>query len=302
MPSIPNLSRREFIGALPVLAGSARLLAAGPGKLLPACQTNAWKIDPHDFSSFLQVLEQVRAFQYAGFETGFANVQAQFGKPEARRQIEATGLRFTGIHIFLFTYDPQTAVAPASLYQRVAKGGASLGANRLILSGGPVNSDGKLDDAALHRKAEALTAAATYARQQGLGMAYHNEFRDSRSGGIELEALMRETDPALVSFLLDTGHAYIGGVDVPAFFRQHYTRIVGLHLRDYKGKQGAPPTELDEVPLGEGDFDLNAMAKAVEQSGWSGWVMNEEDYANGSKPGSTAIKAARESLRKAFHV
>ena len=302
MPAIPHLSRRQFIGALPILAGSTRLLAAGPGKLLPGCQTNAWKIDPHDFSTFLQVLEQIKAFQYAGFETGFGNVQAQFGQPEARRQIEATGLRFTGIHIFLFTYDPQTAIAPASLYQRVAEGGAGLGANRLILSGGPVNSDGKLDEAALHRKAGALMEAATYARQQGLGMAYHNEFRDSRSGGIELEALLRETDPALVSFLLDAGHAYIGGVDVPAFFRQHYTRIVGLHLRDYRSKQGAAPTELDEVPLGEGDFDLNALANVVERSGWSGWVINEEDYANGSKPGSTAIKVARESLRKAFHV
>jgi inosose dehydratase len=302
VPTIPHLSRRQFIGALPILAGGVRLFAGGPEKLLPGCQTNAWKIAPNDFPSFLQVLDQIKSFQYAGFETGFRNVQAQFGKPEARRQIEATGLRFAGIHIFLFTYDPQTAIAPASLYQRVAEGGAGLGANRLILSGGPVNSDGKLDEAALHRKSGALMEAATYARQQGLGMAYHNELRDSRSGGIELEALLRETDPALVSFFLDAGHAYIGGVDVPAFFRQHHTRIVGLHLRDYRSKQGAPPTELDEAPLGEGDFDLKALAKAVEQSGWSGWVINEEDYANGSKPGSTAIKVARESLRKAFHV
>jgi inosose dehydratase len=302
VPIIPHLSRRQFIGTLPILAESVRLLAARPEKLLPGCQTNAWKIDPNDFSSFLQVLEQIKAFQYAGFETGFRNVQAQFGKPEVRRQIEATGLRFAGIHIFLFTYDPQTAIAPASLYQRVAEGGAGLGATRLILSGGPVNSDGKLDEAALHRKAGALTEAATYARQRGLSLAYHNELRDSRSGGIELEALLRETDPALVSFFLDAGHAYIGGVDVPAFFRQHYSRIAGLHLRDYRSKQGTAPTELDEVPLGEGDFDLNALAKAVEQSGWSGWVINEEDYANGSKPGSTAIKVARESLRKAFHV
>jgi inosose dehydratase len=302
MPTSLRPSRRQFIEALPLLAESARLLAAGPGKLLPGCQTNAWRIDPHDFSTFLQVLEQIKDFQYAGFETGFSNVQAQFGTPEARRQIEATGLRFTGIHIFLLAYDPQTSIAPASLYQRVADGGAGLGAKRLILSGAPVNSGEKLDESALHRKVGALMEAATYARQQGLGLAYHNEHLDCLFGGIQLEALMRETDPALVSFLLDAGHAYVAGIDVPAFFRQHYTRIVGLHLRDYKAKAGQPLTEQDEVPLGEGEFPLKALAKAVEQTGWSGWVMDEEDYANHSKPGNAAINVARKSLRKAFHV
>ncbi|MGO8787974.1 MAG: sugar phosphate isomerase/epimerase family protein [Terriglobia bacterium] len=276
------------------MAGSSRLLAAGPGKLSPGCQTNAWNIDRHDFSTFLSVLEQIQGLQFSGFETGFANVQEQFGNSAARRQIEALGLRFTGIHIFLPAYDPQTNIAPAGIYRRVAGGGAALGAERLILSAGPVAVNGKLDDSALHRKTQAIMEAAKFAQSHGLRLAYHNETPESLNDGLELRALWRETDPSLVSFLLDAGHADQAGINVPAFFREHFKRIVGLHLRDCRdGRQ---------VPLGQGTFDLAALAKTVEETGWSGWVISEEDYPSGFKPGSAAIKVARESIRRAFHV
>lgn len=294
MDSHSRFSRRRFLGSLPLLAGSSRLLAGSPGKLFPGCQTNAWKIDRHDFSTFLSVLEQIKGFQFEGFETGFANLLEQFGNPAARRQIEAFGLRFTGIHIFLFAYDPRTFIAPASIYQRVAEGGAGLGAERLILSGGPVAANGKLDEPALHRKTQAIMEAAKFAQSQGLRLAYHNETPESLNDGLEIRALLRETDPSLVSFLLDAGHADQAGINVPDFFREHFKRIIGMHLRDYRDGQ--------EVPLGKETFDLNGLAKVVEQTGWSGWVMPEEDYPNGSKPGSAAIKVAREPIREAFHV
>jgi sugar phosphate isomerase/epimerase len=294
MNSSFRFSRRQFLGALPLLAGSPHLLTAGPGKLFPGCQTNAWKIDRHDFSTFLSVLEQIRGLQFSGFETGFANIQEQFGIPAARRRIEAFGLRFTGIHIFLPSYDPQTNIAPANIYQRVAEGGAALGAERLILSGGAVAAQGKLDEPALHRKTQAIMEAAKFAQSQGLRLAYHNETGESLNDGLELRALLRETDPSLVGFLLDAGHADQAGINVPAFFREHFQRIVGMHLRDYRDGQ--------QVPLGQGTFDLPAFAKTVEETGWSGWVISEEDYPSGFKPGSAAIKVARESIRKAFRV
>ena len=294
MNSSFRFSRRTFLGSLSILAGSIRLLTAGLGKLFPGCQTNAWKIDRHDFSTFLSVIEQIKSFQFSGFETGFANVQEQFGNSAARRQIEALGLRFTGIHIFLPAYDPQTNIAPASIYQRVAEGGAGLGAERLILSGGPVAANGKLDDSALHRKTQAIMEAAKFAQSRGLHLAYHNETPESLNDGLELRALLHETDPSLVSFLLDAGHADQAGIHVPAFLREYSQRIVGMHLRDYRDGQ--------QVPLGQGTFNLTGLAKTVEETGWSGWVISEEDYPSGFKPGSAAIKVARESIRQAFHV
>src|SRR5580658_6729404 len=94
----------------------------------------------------------------------------------------------------------------------------------------------------------------------------------------EIEALYAETDPALVSFLLDAGHAYRGGADVPTFLRQHHGRIIALHMRDYRdGKQ---------VPLGAGSFPLAQVAETLKQLAWKGWVLNEEEREDGSKLGA----------------
>ncbi|MFN8002280.1 MAG: hypothetical protein U0X75_14825 [Acidobacteriota bacterium] len=73
-----------------------------------------------------------------------------------------------GSHIFLEQYDPQTQIAPLSLVQKVADGIAQLGAQRLILSGGGVVKDGKLDAEALQRKVAGLHAAGKHCRALGL--------------------------------------------------------------------------------------------------------------------------------------
>src|SRR5215471_11883471 len=119
--------RRDLLKAAAV-AAAGRVLRAAPAVHF-GCQTNAWAIDARDFANVLAVMRKIKEYGFDGFETGFANVQGQFGNAaEARKQIEATGARFFGVHIFLTQYDPATHIAPAELYERVAKGGASLGA------------------------------------------------------------------------------------------------------------------------------------------------------------------------------
>jgi sugar phosphate isomerase/epimerase len=268
------------------MAAAGRTLFAAP-QLHLGCQTNAWPIAARDFSSVLAVLRKVKDYGYDGFETGFANVEGQFdGAAAAKRQLDRIGLRFFGVHIFLAQYDPATFVAAPELYERVAAGGAKLGAERLILSGAP-----PADDAGRKRKAEALNRAGAFAAKLGLSLAYHNHGPEVEHNGVEIEFLLRETDPSKVSFLLDAGHAFDAGADVPAFIRRHHKRLAGMHLRDFKNGE--------QVPLGSGDFPLQAVAQAIRQTGWSGWVLNEEERLT-SKPGDAAVKPARDALFRAF--
>jgi sugar phosphate isomerase/epimerase len=279
--------RRDFLKTAAALA-SGRALAARKGmNVHTGCQTNAWSIRPQEFSSVLEVIQKIKNYGYAGFETGFANVQGQFDHAtEARARIAAIGIRFFGVHIFLMQYDPDTKIAPPALYERVAEGGAKLGAEYLILSGQP-----PADEAGRKRKAEGLNRAAAFAAKTGLKFAYHNHGPEFADNGAEIELLIRESDPAQVSFLLDAGHAFHAGVNVPAFFRKHYKRLAGMHLRDFKNGE--------QVPLGGGDFPLKAVAEAVGQTGWSGWVLNEEERV-ASRPGDAAVKPARDALFQAF--
>lgn len=254
-------------------------------------QTNAWAIDAKRFETFLAVLDQIRQIGYAGFETGFANVRDQFQSPQnARRQIEKTGLTFFGVHVYLprKLYDPSTNIAPASLYKKIAPGGVALGARHLIFSGAPCENAGELE-----RKIAGLDAAGKYSKSVGLPLAYHNETaQESQSKLGELEALYDRTDPATVSFLLDCGHAYQGGVNIPTFLRKHHARIIGLHLRDYKN--GA------QVPLGQGSFPLAQVADTLKQLQWKGWVLNEEERLDGSKHGREYMEPAFKAMQGAF--
>jgi sugar phosphate isomerase/epimerase len=284
-------SRRTFL-QLAAAGPAAALMARDFASVKLGAQTNAWPIKPGDLSAFFDVLNKIKGFGFQGFETGFANLRSQFNSPEeTKRRIAATQLEFFGIHIFLTQYDPETHIAPPDLYEPVARGGASLGAQRLILSGAPASNESGLDQGALSKKVAALNQAGQYAKSVGLRLAaYHNHAPEFAHEGAEITALMRDTDSAAVGFLLDAGHAYEAGADIPEFFSRHHQRIIGLHLRDYKNGE--------QVPLGSGTFPLQELASAIQRSNWQGWILCEEERLKG-KPGDTAMRPARDAL---FHV
>ncbi len=296
-----NTTRREVMRALGLIAVGSAISSlelpyahAESSRTSPGIkfgvQLNAFPIDPKRFQTFMDTLAQVKQIGYQGFESSFLNVSGQFAAPQhARRSIEETGLTFFGIHIFLPTekYDPSTRIAPASVYESVAHGGAALGAKHLILSGAPVENQDQLK-----HKIAGLNAAGEYARRAGLTVAYHNHWPEFESKIGEIEALYTQTDPSLVSFVLDAGHAYHGGANLPVFIRAHANRIIGIHLRDYKNGH--------LVSLGQGTFPLAQVAATVKQIGWKGWVENEEEREDLSKNGLEVITPAYKAMKEAF--
>ena len=287
-----SMSRRDLLAAIPaglLAAAPAGMLAAAP-RLPLGCQTNSWPIDPKNLASFQSALGHVKSFDFNGFETSFRNVQQHYGRAaEVRSAISQAGLRFLGVHIFLTAYDPKTCVAPTELWRGVVDGSAPLGAERLILSGATAAPGGKVDAAALDSKCNELNAAARYARKKGMRFAYHNHGPEFVNGGAEIEGLLAGTDPKLVDFLLDSGHARRQKADVPGFLVKHHARIFGVHLRDLSDKPGENP-EL-------GSFDLHGLAVGIQKANWDGWLIVEEENAVG-KSGDDAVRPAREALRR----
>jgi sugar phosphate isomerase/epimerase len=291
------MNRRIFLqtaSAAALLPTAGRMFAAAQtaagSTIRLGAQTNAWKIDPNNLDTFFSVLAQIKQVGYTGFETGFFNLVNAFDAPQATaEQIRSTGLEFIGIHIAIpfDKQDGQTHLPPGSLYEKVARGGKALGAKRLFFSGAPTTTE-----ADVKRKAEGLNAAGRYAKDAGLTFAYHNHWWEFQSKVNEIETLYAETDPSVVSFLLDAGHAYRGGANVPDFLRRHSKRLVALHLRDYKdGKQ---------VPLGHGTVPLAEIASTLKSLDWSGWAINEEEREDGTKAGLDYIGPSYKALRDAL--
>lgn len=290
-------TRREMLRALAALGAGGALAQMGmPGAFAQSRRTprgvhfgvqlNAFPINPKNFQSFLDVLAEVKQVGYQGFESSFRNLTQQFADPApARRSIEQTGLTFFGVHIYFpdEMYDQSTLIASPAIYEQVGRGGAALGAKHLILSGAPAVTPDRLKG-----KVEGLNTAGRFAQSVGLTVAYHNE----RGPIEEIEALYTKTDPSLVHFVLDAGHAYRDGVDIPAFIRAHYKRIVGFHLRDVKDGH--------LVTLGNGTFPLAEVAATLRQLGWKGWVENEEEREDHSQTGLKVIAPAYEAMTRAF--
>jgi sugar phosphate isomerase/epimerase len=275
-----------------LMFGAPAALLAFKSEVRLGCQTNSWPIDPKKLDSFASVVERVKGFGFGGIETSFRNVQEHYGQAAAVKAVLArAGQSFFGVHIFLQQYDPATRLAPVELYGRVVDGAAPMGAERLILSGAGASPGGRVDREALERKCAAMNAAAAYAKQKGIGFAYHNHGAEFAGGAAEMEALYAGTDAKLVRFILDTGHARRQKADIPAFLRRHHNRIDGIHLRDLSDRPGDNP-EL-------GPFDLAGLAAALDRLNWKGWLIVEEENAI-DKAGDDAVRPAREALRRQF--
>lgn len=260
-----SVSRRALL-----LGAPASLLAAKPAPVRVGCQTNAWPGDKKDFESLVGVLSTIKQLGLEGFETDFLNVRSQFERPDtASERIRKSGLRFSGIHVGLKTYDPQTAIAPWGLLQEVADGGKALGAERLIVSG-----DSTVHPLALRGKGEALSRIAKHCKDLGLGCAYHSHDFDFQNDGAQFIGLAGMTDPS-VHFVLDAGGKVVD------FFAKNSRRVDGIHL-----------------PLGQTESDWEPLSKAIKAAQWRGWlVIANENGATGGEVGP-----AREAVRRVFGV
>ena len=84
-----------------------------------------------------------------------------------------------------------------------------------------------------------MDALAKVCRAQGLRLAYHNHNPEFANHNAEIEALAAATNPELVDFLMDAGHGYLGGGNPAEFMTRHSRRILGCHVKTFKGKQRA---------------------------------------------------------------
>jgi inosose dehydratase len=106
-----------------------------------------------------------------------------------------------------------------------------------------------------------------------------------------------------VRLCLDTGHLLIGGGDPVAVARAHPERIAHVHLKDVRldvaqrvrsGELGYAEAVAAGlyVPLGEGDVDVSAIVTSLEDAGYAGWYVLEQDTVLTGDPATTGVDPA----------
>jgi inosose dehydratase len=109
----------------------------------------------------------------------------------------------------------------------------------------------------------------------------------------------RVLDDSGIGLCLDTGHLLIGGADPVALARDHADRVRHVHLKDVDagtaaavraGRIGYADAVREGLyrPLGQGDVDIAAIVTSLEQAGYDGWYVLEQDTVLAGPPTGVA--------------
>ena len=143
----------------------------------------------------------------------------------------------------------------------------------------------QLTGAAWERFVTRLEKVAAHVRSLGLEPTFHHHAVTYIETPAEIDAFLRDTTMDLT---FDTGHLLLGGGDPATDFARWAPRVNHLHLKDAdlrileaaKGSDN-PLRDVWEkrvfVALGEGDLDLDGIATDILASGFSGWLVVEQD-------------------------
>jgi inosose dehydratase len=124
------------------------------------------------------------------------------------------------------------------------------------------------------------------------------------------DEVARVLDGSAMKLCLDTGHLLIGGTDPLALARAHPGRIAHVHLKDVDAAgaeqvRGGARTYTQAVregmyrPLGEGDVDISGIVRNLEDAGYEGWYVMEQDTIldTAPPPGEGPFADVRTGLR-----
>jgi len=151
----------------------------------------------------------------------------------------------------------------------------------------PLAETPRLTDADWPRFGEQLSALAAYIEGQGLKFAYHFHLGTVVERQEDLDRFIAHTAPN-VGFVVDTGHAALGGVDAADLIRRHPGRVAHVHTKDVRRAVSERVRALGKSFLdgvlagmftapGDGDLDFGAVMRALAEIGYSGWIVIEAE-------------------------
>ena len=132
-----------------------------------------------------------------------------------------------------------------------------------------------------------LNALASHAQREGLKFAYHFHLGTVVERPEDLDRFVEHTGDH-VGFVVDTGHAALGGVDAVALIRRHPGRVAHVHTKDirrpvFERVRAERRSFLDGVlggmftAPGDGDLDFGPVMRALAEIGYDGSIVIEAE-------------------------
>ena len=140
--------------------------------------------------------------------------------------------------------------------------------------------------------AGAEKAAKAVKDKYGMRTVFHHHCGGYVETPQEVAKLMELTNPEILGLCLDMGHFAFGGGDPVEALQKYYKRIWHVHFKDFDPKVGQAARENNYdyfksveqgvfCELGKGSVDFKSIVKILNEKGYDGWIVVEQDVLPG---------------------
>ena len=230
---------------------------------------------------------------------------------ELKAKLDHYGLELVGGFVPAVLHLPERADKELGYVGRASRTLGGCGAGILVLGPGSGldGYDTSIDMSETQWAAflDNLKQVIGIAADEGLTVALHQHWGMAIERQEHVERLIAQSE---VEFCLDTGHLYLGGVDPVAIAEAAVGRVAHVHLKDVdramaeKVRSGELPfrqSVIDGIfkPLGDGAVDIAGFVATLEDAGFDGWYVLEQDKVLDADPapGAGPVADARKSFQ-----
>jgi inosose dehydratase len=220
------------------------------------------------------------------------------------------GLSLVGGFVPAVLHEPNSREAELAFVERRAEFFAAAGADVVVLAA-TTGSESyeevvELDETSWKELFESLSSVEEICARRGLTVALHSHHGTVIERDDQLWRFLEGCDTGLC---FDTGHLVIGGSDPVEVAERAADRVKLVHLKDVDRdlakriatrelsfKEGASRGAFR--PLGDGDVDVGRVIELLEQAGYRGWYVLEQDTVVEVEPdeGEGPVTDVRRSL------
>ncbi len=197
-----------------------------------------------------------------------------FGKTpkEMKEFLAAMGAKMTGSHTGMRLLDEGEHTEQWDAWKKNCADTAEVGCKWIVQASYPDRQIETIAD--VKRLAAQFNKCGEIAKANGLKFAFHNHIHEFHAieGQIPYDVMLQNTDPALVTFQMDTAQLVYGGFKCEDYVKKYPGRFANWHLKD------ANPDGEGSTEFGKGLVDFEALFAVADIAVLEDYYVEQERY------------------------